>query len=171
VLPDWGRSVLRNRKVLVLLLLAVTVPATAKTFGFSIGAATPPVCLAIGATTFRLANDGVRADYTVRIDPAAPSADIRIQLAESADVADFVFVDDGDAPARCPPGSSGIKSVRTDATGMAADLVVGFATSTMPADYRIFVRSHFLAPEIAAALFAAAHIQAHVLAGRIAANR
>jgi len=41
----------------------------------------------------------------------------------------------------------------------------------MPADYRIFVRSHFLAPETAAALFAAAHIPARVLAGGIAANR
>jgi hypothetical protein len=171
VLPDWGHSVLRSRKVLVLLLLAVTVPATAKTFGFSIGAATPPVCLAIGAATYRIANDGARADYTVRIDPAAPSPDIRIQLADSADVADFVFVDDGDAPARCPPGSSGIKSVRTDATGRAADIVVGFATSTVPADYRIFVRSHFLAPETAAALFAASHIPDHVLTGGIAANR
>jgi len=41
----------------------------------------------------------------------------------------------------------------------------------MPADYRIFVRSHFLAPETAAALFAAARIPARVLAGGIAANR
>jgi hypothetical protein len=163
--------VLRNRKVLVLLLLAVTVPATAQTFGFSIGAATPPVCLAIGEATFRIANDGARADYTVRIDPAAPSPDIRIQLAESADVADFVFVDDGDAPARCLPGSSGIKSVRTDATGRAADLVVGFATSALPADYRIFVHSRFLAPETAAALFAAAHIPALFLTGSNLTNR
>jgi hypothetical protein len=163
--------VLRNRRVLVLLLLAVTVPATAQTFGFSIGAAMPPVCLAIGDATYLIANDGARTDYTVRIDPAAPSPDIRIQLTESADVADFVFVDDGDTPARCPLGSSGIRSVRTDAASPAADLVVGFATSTMPADYRIFVRSHFLAPETAAALFAAAHIPARVLTGGIVANR
>ena len=160
---------LRNRKVLVLLLFAVTVPATAQTFGFSIGA-TPSVCLAIGDAIYRIANDGARADYTVRIDPAASTPDIRIYLAESADVADFVFVDDGDTPARCPRDSSRIKSVRTDATGP-ADLVVGFATSAMPADYRIFVRSRFLAPATAAALFAAAHSPTHVLTGRIAANR
>ena len=162
---------LRNRKVLVLLLLAVAVPATAQTFGFSMGAATPAVCLAIGDATYRIASDGARADYTVRIDPAASTPDIRIQLAESADLADFVFVDDGDAPARCPRGLSGIKSVRTDAAGPAADLVIGFAASAMPADYRIFVRSRFLAAETAAALFAAAHIPARVLTGRIAANR
>jgi hypothetical protein len=165
-----GASVLRNRKVLVLLLLAVTVPATGQTFGFSIGSAPPAVCLAIGDATYRVASDGARADYTVRIDPAAPVPDIRIQLAESADVADFVFVDDGDVPARCPRGSSTTKSVRTDATGRAVDLVVGLATPAMPADYRIFVRSRFLAPETAAALFAAAHVPA-ILTGKIAANR
>ena len=164
-----GASVLRNRKVLVLLLLAVAVPATAQTFGFSIGEAVPSVCLAIGDTTYRIASGNVHADYTVRIDAAAPTPDLRIQLAETADMADFVFVDDGDAPARCPRGASGIKSVRADAA--APDLVLGFTTSAMPADYRIFVRSRFLAPETAAMLFAAAHIPARALAGKIAASR
>ena len=162
---------LRNRKVLVLLLLAVAVPATAQTFGFSIGAEAPSVCLAIGDTTYRIASGGGHADYTVRIDPAAPSPDIRIRLAETADMADFVFVDDGDAPARCPRGSSGIKSVSADAAAPAPDLVLGFATSAMPADYRIFLRSRFLAPETAATLFAAAHIPTRVLTGKIAASR
>jgi hypothetical protein len=166
-----GAAVLRNRKVLVLLMLAVAVPATAQTFGFSIGEVAPSACLAIGDTTYRIASGGARPDYTVRIDPAALSPDIRIQFAETADIADFVFVDDGDAPARCPRGSSGIKSIRTDATASAADLVVGLGASTMPADYRIFVRSRFLAPETAAALFATAHIQGRVLSGKVAANR
>lgn len=162
---------LRNRKVLVLLLLAVAVPATAQTFGFSISEAVPSVCLAIGDTTYRIASGNIHADYTVRIDPAAPTPDLRIQLAETADMADFVFVDDGDAPARCPRGASGIKSVRADAAAPAPDLVLGLATSAMPADYRIFVRSRFLAPETAAMLFAAAHIPARVLTGKIAASR
>ena len=162
---------LRNRKVLVLLLLAVAVPATAQTFGFSISEADPSVCLAIGNTSYRIASGSLHADYTVRIDPAAPAPDLRIRLAETADMADFVFVDDGEAPARCPRGASGIRSVRADAAAQAPDLVLGFATSAMPADYRIFVRSRFLAPEAAATLFAAAHIPARVLTGRIAASR
>jgi hypothetical protein len=55
--------------------------------------------------------------------------------------------------------------------GWGRDLVLGLATSAMPADYRIFVRSRFLAPKTAAMLFAAAHIPARVLAGKIAASR
>jgi hypothetical protein len=161
--------VLRSRKVLVLLLLAVAVPATAQTFGFSIGAA-PAACLAIGDTTYRVAEAGVRADYTVRVDSAALAPDLRIRLAENADEADFVFVDDGDAPARCPRSSSTTRSVRTDAAAPAADLVVGFATSATPADYRIFVRSRLLSPETAVALFAAAHVPI-ALTGKVAANR
>jgi hypothetical protein len=155
--------VLRNRKVLVLLLLAAAVPATAQTFGFSIGPVAPAVCLAIGQTAYRAAASGAHADYTVQIDPAAPAPDLRIQMSETADMADFVFVDDGDAPARCPHGASGIRSVRIGVAAPAPDLVVGFATATIPADYRIFVRSRFLAPETAAALFAAAHIPARIL--------
>jgi hypothetical protein len=163
--------VLRTRKGLVLLLLAVTVPATAQTFGFSLRSATPAVCLAIGDVSYRIAGDGARADYTVHIDPAAAAPDIRIQLAESADAADFVFVDDGDAPAPCRYGAAGIRSIRTAVTARAADLVLGFATSATPADYRIFVRSRFLAPEAAAALFPAAHGPARILTGGILANR
>ena len=93
-----------------------------------------------------------------------------IRLAESADMADFVFVDDGDAPAQCPRGGSATKRVRTDAAGPAADLVVGFAPSAMPADYRIFVHSRLLSTEAAAALLAAAHVPA-LVTGKIAANR
>jgi len=151
----------RRFKILVFLSLAVAVPATAQTFGFSLGAAAP-ACLSIGSTTYRVASDAVRPDVTVRIDPAAASPDIRIQLAETADEADFVFVDDN-APPACRPGS--IKSVRIDAAASAPDFVVGFGTGPAPV-YRIYVRSRWLAPDIVAGLFAAAHVPMRTLAGR-----
>ena len=44
----------------------------------------------------------------------------------------------------------------------------GFASAATPADYRIYVRSRWLSPEAAAALFAAAHAPARKLAGRLA---
>lgn len=143
-------------------MLAAAVPATAQTFGFSLGSA-PPVCLEIGNATWRLARSG--ADVTVRIDPAAATSDIRIKLVETADEADFVFVDDG-APPTCPRGSA-IKSVRIDPAAV-PDLVVGLARDDSPADYRVYARSRWLAPEATAALFAAAHMPARILAGRVA---
>ena len=47
----------------VLLLLAVAIPATAQTFGFSLGAAAPPACLSIGNASYRVAA-AVRAPTT-----------------------------------------------------------------------------------------------------------
>lgn len=145
-------------------MLAAAVPATAQTFGFSLGPAAQ-ACISIGDATYRTAT--LRgADLTVRIDPAAVAPDIRIQLAEAADEADFVFVDDGDAQPSC--SGTRAKSVRIDAGAIAPDLVIGLANATGPADYRIYVRSRWLSPEAVAALFAAAHAPARRLAGRIA---
>ncbi len=84
-------------------MLAIAVPATAQTFGFSLGAA-EPACLPIGNATYRITNSA-RPDVTVRIDPAAGAPDIRVAIAATPDEADFVFVDDGSAPA-CSRGRS-----------------------------------------------------------------
>ena len=156
----------RSAKILVFLMLALAVPATAQTFGFSIGAA-PQACLLIGDAGYRTTTNNLGADLTVRIDPAAAAPDMRIQIAETADEADFVFVDDGNAPPTCRHGARAIKSVKIDAAGTTPDLVVGFVTAA-PADYRIYVRSRWLSPEATAALFAAAHIPVRKLAGRTA---
>jgi hypothetical protein len=151
--------------LLLLLLLAIAVPATAQTFGFAIGPSAP-VCVSIGDTSYRVAASGERADYTVRIDPGAAAPDIRIQLTGSIDEADFVFIENGEAATHC----SAAKAVKIDAAAAAPDLILGFADASVPPDYRIYVRSRALAPEAAAALYAAAHIRARRLAGR-AANR
>jgi hypothetical protein len=149
-----------SRRSLVLVLLAITVPAAAQTFGF--GAGTSAACLSIGNTGYRLVSPGDRADYTVRIDPAAQAPDIRIQLTETIDEADFVFIEDGDTP-RC----AGLreKTVKIDAQA-APDFTIGLARASVPPDYRIYVRARTLAPEAAAALYAAAHMPARRLADR-----
>src|SRR4029077_2212865 len=107
------------------------------------------------------------ADLRVRLDPAAAAPDIRIALAESADAADFVFVDDGNAPPACHNGARA-RRVRIDAAAATPDLVVGLAGAAGAADYRIYVRSRWLSPEAAAALFAAAHAPAGRLAVGVA---
>lgn len=145
-----------SRQSLVLLLLAIAVPATAQTFGFSIRASAP-VCLAIGDISYRIAAPGERADYTVRIDASAQTPDIRIQLTGAIDEADFVFIGEGNTALHCPRVLSSGKTVRIDAAALAPDLVLGFANSSVPPDYRIYVRGDALAPEAAAALYAVAH--------------
>jgi hypothetical protein len=154
-------------KISAALALAIAVPATAHTLGFSLGAA-QPACLSIGNATYRVTNSA-RPDVTVRIDPAAAAtSDIRIAIADTPDEADFVFVDDGGAPA-CRRGA--FKTVRIDAAAPAPDLVVGLASSEAPANYRIYVRSRWLDAETAAALFAAAHMPARRLSLELIGSR
>ena len=154
---------LRQRS-LVLVALAIAVPATAQTFGFSVRE-TAAVCLSIGGASYRIAAPDEQANHTVRIDPAAAAPDIRIRLTETIDDADFVFIEGSGNAARCPGG----RTVRIDADAP-ADLTVGFANSSAPADYRIYVRSRSLAPEAAAALYAVAHLPARKLAHANSSN-
>ena len=147
-------------RILALLLLGLAVPAAAQSFGFSIGAFAPHGCVAIGPTLYR-AEIG-HADVSVRLDRDATSPDLRIEFAGTADEADFVFVDDGAAAPRCEQGRT-VRRVKIDPA--AADMVVGFATAAAPADYRLYVRSQWLAPDTAAALFAASHMPRRKLAG------
>jgi len=156
-----------TRKVVILLLLAAAVPAAAGTFGLSAGSSTDGVCLSIGAATYRVSSGTARADYTVRIDPAAPSPDIRIHLAATPDEADFVFVDDGDARPNCHADrGSPLKTVKISTAATRPDLVVGLAPASA-ADYRIYVRSERLSPEAAASLYAIARMPTRpALAGR-----
>jgi len=153
-------SCIVSHRVLVLLLSAIAIPATAQTL-FSIGA--PQACLPLGNAAYRLAAPGTPADTTVRID-AAMVPDVRVHLAETPDEADFVLVDDGETPPGCDSGS--IHSVTIDPTAT-PDLTIGLTPDPAQADYRIYVRSHVFAPMAAAALFATAKLDRR-LANRVA---
>jgi hypothetical protein len=139
----------------------MAIPAAAHTFGFSPGS--QQACLAIGNTTWRFTGSGA-ADMTVRIDSVGEVRGLRIQLADSPEAADFVLVDDGAAPAcRATPNARAVGVVRSEDP---ADLVIAFTADPARADYRIYVRSRWIAPETAAALFAAANRPPQKLAGR-----
>jgi hypothetical protein len=160
-----GHAVDGTRKIAILLLLAAAVPATAQTFGFSLGHSARNVCLSIGTATYRVSANAVRPDYTVRIAPNELSPDVRIHLAATPDDADFVLVDDGETPARCDARAT--RTVKVSADAVAPDLVVGLAPTADVADYRVYVRSGRLSPEAAAALFAVTRrLPGHSVAGR-----
>lgn len=151
---------MRHLRLLAGLTLAAALPAAAHTFGLMPGAA-PQACLTIGNTSYRLAAG--EADVTVRVDRRAAAPGLRIRLAETPEEADFVLVDDG-APLHCRTAAN-IKAVSL-ADGTAADLTLQLAEGPAAADYRIYVRSRWITPETAAALFAAAHMPHRKVADR-----
>lgn len=152
-------------KVIALLALAAAVPATAETFGFSIHSTAQQMCVAIGSETYRISDMAAKADYHVRIADDAAVPDVRIQLVAIADAADFVFVDDPDAPARCPSGARGVKTVAIGTDAPSGSTVVAVSEDAPNADYRVFVRSQRLSAEMIAALFAISR-KGHTLAAR-----
>lgn len=146
-------------KFVGLVLIAVAVSAAARTYGRATSPSDATGCLAIGDRSYRLANDG-KADLTVRLDSAAAATSFRIGMAETSDEADLVLVDDSEAAPAC---SQSAKSVRIDPNATSPDIVVGFAPEA-DADFRLFVRSRWLTPESAAALFAAAKVSSRKFA-------
>ena len=60
--------------------------------------------------------------------------------------------------ARRTPRHSTTRTIRIDPAATAPDLTIALVTDEAAADYRIYLRGSALAPEAAAALFAAAQI-------------
>ena len=90
-----------SRRILVLILSAIAIPATAQTFGFSIRA--PQACLPVGNAMYRLAAPGAQR----RLHGADRSRRGRRRTSAciwptTPDEADFVLVDDGEARAWLP---------------------------------------------------------------------
>ena len=154
-----------SRRSLVLVLAACAVPATAQTFDFT--AQRAAACITIVNAQYRLAAPGERADYTVRLDPAATVPDVRLRLTTSIDEADFVLIGDADSAPRCGDPAAA-RTIAIDPNAAAPDLTIAFARPDMAADYRIYVQASAIAPDTAAALYAAAQIPARRMA---AANR
>lgn len=148
-----------SRRLLVLALAAFALPATAQTFDFP-ASSSAAACLLVANARYRLALPGEWADYTVRLDPAAAAADVRVQLTASIDAADLVLISDDRTGGGCETGAAAAatrtKTIRIDPAATAPDLTIALVSDEAGADYRIYLRGDALAPETAAALFAAA---------------
>jgi hypothetical protein len=134
---------------LVVFLVAAGPPAVAQTYF------TPPQvpCFSTGSTAYRFSPTASAPDYRVRIDSQVERADVRIQMVDSAETADFVLIDDGPALAGgvCGPQA---KTISLAAEARPADMTVGLAADAASADYKLFVRSARFSQHDAAALFA-----------------
>ena len=113
-------------------------------------------CIAVGDQSLQIASMPWHADLHVSFtdDPAA--ATVRVQIAESAEAADFAVVDDVDsAEADACEANAATKLVAISATAAAGAPVI-YLSPDGPADYRIFVRSKTFTAREAAALIVGA---------------
>jgi uncharacterized membrane protein len=118
----------------------------------------PHPCIAIANTSVEIAGLPWQADLHVAFtdDPAA--ATVRVQIAESAEAADFALVDDTDtAEASACEANPATHAVSISGTA-ASGVPIIYLSQEGPADYRIFVRSRTFSPRDAAALVVGAGI-------------
>jgi hypothetical protein len=140
-------------------ILASAVPVLVAAFfargGLSPG---PHPCIAISNTSVEIAGLPWQADLHVAFTDDPHAATVRVEIAESAEAADFAVVDDTDTlePGACEahPTTHTVSISETAASGMP----VIYLTHEGPADYRIFVRSKTFSQRDAAALVVGAGI-------------
>jgi hypothetical protein len=145
------------------LFLAVVVAVPAAAAAGSFFSAAPQPCFMSGAAAYRLSG-GVNANYTIRIDNNAASPDLRLQLVDEPDAADFVLVDDGEGADDCRDAAAA-KTIRIETAAAGAggktDMTVALSKQATIADHKIYVRSARFSEQDAAALFAVIWQAAH----------
>ena len=141
---------MKRTHLISLMALVVAIPAATAGSLFSSSASSTAPCFAAANATYKLSGDAA-ADYTVRIDNAAVSPSLRMQMVDDPAAADFVLVDDGDAAEACK-GAAAIKTIHIDAAAAEPDVTV--ALTRTAADYKVFVKSSNFSEQDAAALFA-----------------
>ncbi len=88
-------------------------------------------------------------------DPAA--ANVRVQISDSAEAADFAVVDDDDSPEADACGTTAATQFVAISASRSGSAPVIYLSQNGPADYRIFVRSKTVTARDAAALVVGAH--------------
>lgn len=113
-------------------------------------------CFASGASTYQIVTNAAAPDYRIRIDSAATQPDLRMQLVDRPEYADFVLVDDfSGEPSTCR-SSTPVRTVTLDgASASKPDVTVHLSADAKGADYRLYVRSARFSQQDAAALLAA----------------
>jgi hypothetical protein len=148
-------SVSSMRKVLIL-AAALAVPAAAYAMKAAPATQKQPSCFASGASTYQIVTNVTEPDYRIRIDAEAARPDLKMQLVDRPEHADFVLVDDfsGDEPRTCK-SSTPIRTVTLDAAAGLPDVTVKLSADTKGADYKLYVHSARFSQQDAAALLAA----------------
>jgi hypothetical protein len=116
----------------------------------------PHPCVAIGDASVQITSLPWHADLHVAFTDDPALATVRVQLADSAEAADFVVVDDVDsAESSACELNADTKLVAISASPAGSAPVI-YLSPDGPADYRIFVRSKTFSAREAAALIVGA---------------
>lgn len=141
----------RIRKTLVLIAV-IAVPAAAH----STFAPEDELCFASGSATYRLSQKARHPDLHVKIDNAAPRPDLRMQLVDRPEIADFVLVDDhGATPGNACRSPAPVKVVKVDGETRSPDIVVSLDPGEATPDYKVYVHSVRFSHRDGAAMLAA----------------
>jgi hypothetical protein len=142
----------RIQKTLIL-VAAVALPAAAHS---TFAPTRETLCFASGATTYQIARNTAAPDFRIRIADGSAKPDLRMRLVDSAELADFVLVDDFSAREQAPCRSSTpIRTVALDADTAKPDVTVTLSADAAVSDYKIYVHSVRFSQQDAAALLAA----------------
>ena len=142
----------RQRQSLIL-IAAIAIPAAAHP---TFEPTAEGLCLASGAATYRIARDAPAAEFRIKIADDTARPDLRMQLVDRAEIADFVLVDDlsGQEPAPCRSATP-IRTVTVDTDTAQPDVTVNLSANAGVSDYKIYVDSVRFSQRDAAALLAA----------------
>jgi hypothetical protein len=146
-------NVMRIRTAFIL-AAALAAPAAAYSVMAEVPKESPRLsnCFASGASTFQIVAKAAAPDYRIRIDSAAAHPDLRMQLVDRPEHADFVLVDDADGE---PGNCRSARTVTHDGAAGKPDVTVHLSTDAKNVDYRLYVRSARFSQKDAAALLAA----------------
>jgi hypothetical protein len=140
----------RVRKTLIAAAV-IGVPAAAH----STFASNDELCFASGTATYRLAPKAVAPDYRVRIDNNAPNPDLRMQLVDQPELADFVLADDfGAQPGNACRSAAPVRTITIDSKTPSPNVTVSLSPGAPAPDYKVFVHSARFSHQDAVALLA-----------------
>ena len=116
----------------------------------------PRPCITVGEAAVQITSAPWQAQLHVSFTDDPALATVRVQIADSAEAADFAVVDDIDGAETDSCEANAATRLVAISTAPAADGPVIYLTSDGPADYRIFVRSKTFTAREAAALIVGA---------------
>jgi len=113
-------------------------------------------CIRVGEVAVQMTSVPWQAKLRVSFTDDPALATVRVQIADSAEAADFAVVDDGDNASTDSCAANAATRLVAISTVAAGNGPVIYLTAVGPADYRIFVQSKTFSARDAAALIVGA---------------